>query len=193
MWGFFMYTGTLLFFFLHGHTVCTPNKNILFKSKRHGGWKLENKNQTSLKMTKGSSTSNAQLCTGPVCVQPDLMQHCAVNTWQLHASRRLGAHGSAFLFAICTRFVGNKLHRIDNEGGRSARRYIGPGPPRINIEYRPSEHGSILTEVEKLLHGERRRGEFREMLDMFGHAGQRRVFHDKPDELHCRCWETGLR
>lgn len=54
---------------------------------------------------------------------------CAVNTWQLHARRRLGAHGSAFLFAICTRFVGNKLHRIDNEGGRSARRYIGPGPP----------------------------------------------------------------
>lgn len=56
---------------------------------------------------------------------------CAVNTWQLHASRRLGAHGSAFLFANCTRFVGNKLHRIDNEGGRSARRYIGPGPPAL--------------------------------------------------------------
>lgn len=59
-----------------------------------------------------------------------------------------------------------------------------PGLPH-DVEYRPSEHGSILTEVEKLLHGEGRRGEFREMLDVFGHAGQRRVFHDKPDELHC--------
>lgn len=60
-------------------------------------------------------------------------------------------------------------------------------------EYHPSEHGSILTEVEKLLHGERRRGEFREMLDVFRHAGQRSVFHDKPDELHCCRGETGLR
>lgn len=81
-----------------------------------------------------------------------------------------------FLLEICTRFAGNNLRRIDDEEV--------DGLPH-DVEYRPSEHGSILTEVEKLLHGERRRGEFREMLDMFGHAGQRRVFHDKPDELHC--------
>lgn len=52
--------------------------------------------------------------------------------------------------------------------------------------------GSILTEVEELLHGEGRRGELGEMLDVLGHAGQRRVLHDKPDELHCGRGGTGL-
>lgn len=47
--------------------------------------------------------------------------------------------------------------------------------------------GSILTEIEKLLHGERRGGELREVLDVFGRTGQGGVFHDKPDELHGRC------
>lgn len=48
---------------------------------------------------------------------------------------------------------------------------------------------SILTEIEKLLHGERRGGELREMFDMFGRTGQSGIFHDKPDELHdCSCF-----
>lgn len=45
--------------------------------------------------------------------------------------------------------------------------------------------GSILTEIEKLLHGKRRGGEFGEMFNVFGRTGQSGVFHDKPDELHC--------
>lgn len=46
---------------------------------------------------------------------------------------------------------------------------------------------SLLTEIEKLLHGERRGGELWEMFDMFGRTGQSGVFHDKPDELHYCC------
>lgn len=55
-----------------------------------------------------------------------------------------------------------------------------------------SERGSILTEIEKLLHGERWRRKFREMFDVFGHTGQGGIFHDEPDELHYCCGGSGL-
>lgn len=42
----------------------------------------------------------------------------------------------------------------------------------------------LLTEVQKLLHGKRRRRKFGEMLDVFRRVGQRGVFHDKTNELH---------
>lgn len=48
--------------------------------------------------------------------------------------------------------------------------------------------GSLLTEIEELLHGKRRWGEFGEMFDVFGRTGQSGAFHDKPDELHCCSW-----
>lgn len=64
--------------------------------------------------------------------------------------------------------------------------------------YKAAEHistacchgcGSILTEIEKLLHGKRWGGEFGEMFNMFGRTGQSGVFHDKPNELHyCSCF-----
>lgn len=116
------------------------------------------------------------------------MQPCVLST--LGSSVRVAAWAHMALHSRL-QFVANKLHRIDNKevDGVAA----AAAASHDNTEYGPSECRSILTEVEKLLHGEGRRGEFGEVLDVFGHAGQRRVLHDKPDELHCRCGETRLR
>lgn len=41
-----------------------------------------------------------------------------------------------------------------------------------------------LTEVQELLHGQGRRRELGEVVDVFGHVGQRRRLHEGADELH---------
>lgn len=41
-----------------------------------------------------------------------------------------------------------------------------------------------LTEIQELLHGQRRRGELGEMVDVFGHVGQCRSLHQGPNTLH---------
>lgn len=47
------------------------------------------------------------------------------------------------------------------------------------------EHGETrLTEIQELLHRQRRRGELGEVIDVFGHVGQRCSIHQRPDKLH---------
>lgn len=49
----------------------------------------------------------------------------------------------------------------------------------------PREHGEkSLTEIQELLHRQRRRGELGEVIDVFGNVGQRCSLHQRPDKLH---------
>lgn len=41
-----------------------------------------------------------------------------------------------------------------------------------------------LTEIQELLHGQRRGGELGEMVDVFGHVGQRCSLHQRPNKVH---------
>lgn len=49
------------------------------------------------------------------------------------------------------------------------------------------EKKEVLTEIQELLHGQGRRGELGEVIDVFGHVGQRRRLHQRADELHFTC------
>lgn len=53
----------------------------------------------------------------------------------------------------------------------------------IRIKQREESRGE-LTEIQELLHGQRRRRELGEVLDVFGHVGQRRGLHQRAHELH---------
>lgn len=95
---------------------------------------MENKNLTSLIMTKGSSTSNAQLCTGPVCVQPDLMRHSALSTLGSCMRAAVSAHmalHSYLQFARdllginCTALI---TREVDRPAATSA-----PAPPALTL------------------------------------------------------------
>ena len=41
-----------------------------------------------------------------------------------------------------------------------------------------------LTEIQELLHRQGRRGELGEVIDVFGHVGQRSSLRQRPDKLH---------
>ncbi|KAI3360330.1 hypothetical protein L3Q82_014642 [Scortum barcoo] len=65
-------------------------------------------------------------------------------------------------------WMDGRLHRMNSTG---------------NVSGTNSGHGA-LTEIQELLHGQRRRRELGEMIDVFGHVGQSCSLHQGADSLH---------
>lgn len=134
------------------------------------------------------SRSNAIHCVVPraQAVQPepatDLTQHSAL--WPRTPRTQQMFDHALLLSQTCGGCVATELRCVSEQVYRAPRTQI---PPDTTNSPR-----SILTEIDELLHGQRWRRKFREMLDVFGHTRQGGVFHDEPHELHCCCAASGV-
>lgn len=86
----------------------------------------------------------------------------------------------------CVWVFGPKLVPNITPDMRSMKRKQGKPMPSLKYRFK-LETKEALTEIQELLHWEGRRGELGEVIDVFGHVGQRRRLHQGADELHFTC------